>query len=471
MDARIDELLEMEQIALEEVHRANIALDETRAKAVINANIKDIDEISPIKKNNDSGEEEQQPKKGHHKRLSSLRHSEHKIDLDAVKNLLGKDSSVVTKANGLKRAKTTGDSNVEVEFEFESKLWEKGPRKDPHALDRPSIVSRSQSESATMSSPFQPPGEEKNMNIHGKHHVGLSSSGPRQDNGLHFYNFDMSEATLHDDVPSISELECQTLDNQQNMPHVLPPIVPLHDFDKPLKSNEDGGESTWSNHSAPPIASGDDLEFNDAIMHADPESQDHVGNRPHLFSEPTVCSPNHLLPNTFASSFGSSPSPSVNFGVSPRPSVRKRKVSAAWEMVEAVAHDSCETGIGGSIDEDREVATGKWEMASITNFLRKSMKRTRKLLTWTSHKSNQAVDVLARDSTFAVVTFTSRQAAVTARRCLADGRGTDRWRQIESVPIPPLADAAACDLHTCRGCCRPVTLSINDNQKKWRKYL
>lgn len=42
---------------------------------------------------------------------------------------------------------------------------------------------------------------------------------------------------------------------------------------------------------------------------------------------------------------------------------------------------------------------------------------------------------------YAVVTFTSRQAAIAARQCLADGCGLDRWREIDYVPIPPLADA------------------------------
>ena len=52
-----------------------------------------------------------------------------------------------------------------------------------------------------------------------------------------------------------------------------------------------------------------------------------------------------------------------------------------------------------------------------------------------------------------------------ARHCLADGRGAKRWTPVEEIPVPPLADAAACDLVTCRGCCRPVTLTINSQQQ------
>ena len=79
------------------------------------------------------------------------------------------------------------------------------------------------------------------------------------------------------------------------------------------------------------------------------------------------------------------------------------------------------------------------------------------------------VNKLARENTVAIVTFTSRQAAVAARHSLADGRGVQRWVADSRLPVPPLADAASCDLKTCRGCCRPVTNSINKRQKIVRK--
>jgi len=82
-----------------------------------------------------------------------------------------------------------------------------------------------------------------------------------------------------------------------------------------------------------------------------------------------------------------------------------------------------------------------------------------------------AINELARENTVAVVTFTSRQAAASARHCLADGRGAQRWVADADLPVPPLADAASCDLKTCRGCCRPVTVSINKRQKMVRKYM
>ena len=80
-------------------------------------------------------------------------------------------------------------------------------------------------------------------------------------------------------------------------------------------------------------------------------------------------------------------------------------------------------------------------------------------------------DRLIRESTYAVVTFMSRQAAVAARQCLADGRGQNRWITSTAVPVPPLADAAPFNLFFCRGCCRPVALSIHQRQKVFRNYV
>ena len=42
---------------------------------------------------------------------------------------------------------------------------------------------------------------------------------------------------------------------------------------------------------------------------------------------------------------------------------------------------------------------------------------------------------------YVVVTFTSRQAAVIARQCLADGGAEDSWKQIDLIPTYPLAEA------------------------------
>jgi hypothetical protein len=72
--------------------------------------------------------------------------------------------------------------------------------------------------------------------------------------------------------------------------------------------------------------------------------------------------------------------------------------------------------------------------------------------------------------TYAVVTFTSRQAAIAARQCLTDGGGLDRWIKIDELPITPLADAPPRSILHCRGVCRPVTLTISDNEKYLRSW-
>lgn len=48
--------------------------------------------------------------------------------------------------------------------------------------------------------------------------------------------------------------------------------------------------------------------------------------------------------------------------------------------------------------------------------------------------------------TYAVVTFTSRQAAIAARQSLADGGGVNTWKQVDDIPISPLGklDFRAC---------------------------
>lgn len=94
---------------------------------------------------------------------------------------------------------------------------------------------------------------------------------------------------------------------------------------------------------------------------------------------------------------------------------------------------------------------------SITSFARK--------------KSGKMSDRYQSNSTYAVVTFTNRQAALAARHLLADGRGANRWIAVEELPVPPLADSASCDLITCRGCCRPLSLSVSNNEKMIRKWL
>eukprot|EP00531_Pseudo-nitzschia_arenysensis_P017328 CAMPEP_0116148558 /NCGR_PEP_ID=MMETSP0329-20121206/18442_1 /TAXON_ID=697910 /ORGANISM="Pseudo-nitzschia arenysensis, Strain B593" /LENGTH=1181 /DNA_ID=CAMNT_0003644741 /DNA_START=112 /DNA_END=3657 /DNA_ORIENTATION=- len=81
---------------------------------------------------------------------------------------------------------------------------------------------------------------------------------------------------------------------------------------------------------------------------------------------------------------------------------------------------------------------------------------------------NLATGVLDYPS-YCVITFTCRQAALAARQCLADGKGIKSWEQVTNIPMNPLADAPPRNPFFCRGCCRPVTLTIPHHEKRTRK--
>jgi hypothetical protein len=147
--------------------------------------------------------------------------------------------------------------------------------------------------------------------------------------------------------------------------------------------------------------------------------------------------------------------------------IRKRNVqnsdhssSAQWAQVETIITEA-----------HKNTPKTTWHFPRIRWFVKRTKTQSKTIGNWAKKHSKVAVNSLARESSYAVVTFTSRQAAVAARACLADGRGANRWLTLKEVPIPPLADAAPFDFVTFRNCCRPVTLSINERQKNCRNYL
>ena len=146
------------------------------------------------------------------------------------------------------------------------------------------------------------------------------------------------------------------------------------------------------------------------------------------------------------------------------------EVDSSWLQVTSIASNVKKKG-GRAASKVVEIANGQWRVPSTKEVTRHVKDGIINVKTWIEGKSYQAVDNVARDSTWAVVTFTSRQAAVAARNCLADGRGAERWVTMKLIPTPPLADAAAFDLKAFRNCCRPVTISINDQQKLGRTYM
>ncbi len=84
-----------------------------------------------------------------------------------------------------------------------------------------------------------------------------------------------------------------------------------------------------------------------------------------------------------------------------------------------------------------------WDKAGLKSILIWIGSRTKE---GTGSKTKATVRNVIGESNFAGVTFKSRQAAIAARKCLANGRGYNRFRIIDEHPIPPLVDAAICDV-------------------------
>lgn len=147
-----------------------------------------------------------------------------------------------------------------------------------------------------------------------------------------------------------------------------------------------------------------------------------------------------------------------------------------WSLVQSIVENVSLTDRSNKNKgkkKKRQIASGAWVLPSFRSLMRKTRKTATssatKVVKTVTDKAYDALDI-QRESSYAIVTFTSRQAAVAARHCLADGRGTDRWISSPELPIPPLADAASGDILACRNCCKPVTLSIDDRQKDYRKF-
>jgi hypothetical protein len=141
-----------------------------------------------------------------------------------------------------------------------------------------------------------------------------------------------------------------------------------------------------------------------------------------------------------------------------------------WKKVQQIVDDDG-ADRGEKKASRRAAVTGAWSRPTFSSLSVRLGETCSRFKYWISNVSKDAVlQNLRRESTFAVVTFTSRQAAVAARHCLSDGRGAGRWLPSDQIPVPPLADAAVLDLKTCRGCCRPVTLSISERQQMFRRY-
>ena len=158
-----------------------------------------------------------------------------------------------------------------------------------------------------------------------------------------------------------------------------------------------------------------------------------------------------------------------------------KQQSDQWDQVnrilrlESVANDRTnDDDFESNSNNEQHIETGAWKhpFTSLASAIKTDCSSGLRAVG--KFAKGKAADPLAKkiskDTTYAAVTFSSRQAAVAARQCLADGRGRQRWISLRTVPVPPLADAAPCDIITCRGCCRPVTLNLNRNQLMIRRY-
>jgi hypothetical protein len=180
----------------------------------------------------------------------------------------------------------------------------------------------------------------------------------------------------------------------------------------------------------------------------------------------------HSMASSMIFSYNSDPEPRGDDTSRPSAAAVTKSLEP-WEIVEMVATESdANSGRRGQLEgREHRVSDGIWKFPTPKLVWGNFYTKTCSMLSWTVSTSEQATDLKARDSSFAVVTFTSRQAAIAARRCLADGRGAGRWRTIDEVPVPPLADASAFNILDCRGCNRPVTVTLNEHQKTWRNTV
>ena len=140
-----------------------------------------------------------------------------------------------------------------------------------------------------------------------------------------------------------------------------------------------------------------------------------------------------------------------------------------WAKVVAIVKDDDKDG---ERKKGRKIHSGKWKVLGPKKIIWKIYQTIVKIISksFDIFKKPDVINDLAEHSSYAVVTFTSRQAAVAARHCLADSRGADRWVTVGEIPSPPLADAPAFNL-AGRGMARPVTLTISEKQKLLRHYL
>jgi Late exocytosis, associated with Golgi transport len=459
IEARIDELEELEEIALEEVEAANGALERARQKAVMDAGSdKEADDSTLKDEAEDSMSKEAkkgiktQSKKGMKGVLQGspldLNVIKKIVNNDTIRNLMGKDDSVTTEMRqGSDYHLQKKDNDVLEERLWKQKNNEQGPSQSMNEIEE-EIKEENTVSLFRSSGPIGIRRPSMHTDDSGRHNDGQSVFVPEL--GVTSPAFDTSEQEDTDYHMHVDE-SAKLSQRQQASAAAIPSRV--------------SKVTALSNHTGLSIArSGELTGLHTTTIHTEKTTKASVTGSPCLEerSKHKLLATEGSYQNLASISFP--PRHAHNFDP-----------LDAWAVVGALAMNSEYSPVETDEDGERPNPNGTWELSSFAELSKTLLSGLSTFSRWTTAKSsqvvNEAVDIVAASSTYAIVTFTSRQAAVAARTVLADGRGTNRWTQVSNLPIPPLADAAACDPITCRGCCRPVTLSINDSQKKWRCFL
>lgn len=150
---------------------------------------------------------------------------------------------------------------------------------------------------------------------------------------------------------------------------------------------------------------------------------------------------------------------------------RKSTVEMSWQIASDLTKDSQRSKSQRRYAFSKQnLVSGRWHAPTIYSFKISVYSTIRRILSWRVFRKQ--TNPLFGQSTYAVVTFTSRQAAIAARQCLADANSeVDRWIEIGDIPVPPLADTPPWNLLDFRGLCRPVTFTITEHRKRSRRHL
>ena len=141
---------------------------------------------------------------------------------------------------------------------------------------------------------------------------------------------------------------------------------------------------------------------------------------------------------------------------------------AKWAKIESMVTEARQLEGWG---EQKSIHSGTWSWNGGKCFSDRPREFMNSFRKWKEYYSGNKNDAFPSNSSCAILTFTSRRAAVAARQSLVDGRGTMRWKALSDIPIPPLADAPPAKMCPCRNCCRPVTLTISPSKKMLRRYM